>query len=117
MKEKAKKFLEALSKNLEMAKEIRDSKDKETVMKVAKAHGFELTEADFIETEEGMLSEDEMKSVAGGLSRSLRFGKPAIYSRASVSCSCTSHGQGVDEEGNPDGSAEYAYDNIPKLVL
>jgi predicted ribosomally synthesized peptide with nif11-like leader len=111
MKENVKKFLEALSKNPEMAREIRDSEDKETVIKVAKAHGFELTEADFIDTEDGRLSEDEMKAVAGG-----RHPRPWTRVAVDVSCLCIAQGSGVDAEGNPmDESVVKAADQIRKF--
>lgn len=81
MKENVKKFLEEVSKNAELREKLQGSNDKEAMIKAAKAHGFELSEADFETSGMTELSEDEMKAVAGG-----------------AVCSCTATGQGTEED-------------------
>ncbi len=66
MTDNAKKFLAAVSQDEALKKEFEGVKGLEAMLKIAKAHGFELTAEDFTPSDMEKLSEDEMKAVAGG---------------------------------------------------
>lgn len=65
MTETMKAFLEALSKDEERGKKVRETADNAEILAIAKEMGFSLTEADF-EVAEGELSEKELAGVSGG---------------------------------------------------
>ena len=98
MKENVKKFLEELSKSAELRNKLRGSNDKEKMMKVAKAHGFELSEADFHTSGMNELSEDEMQAVAGGAVCSCS--KQGHGTEEDLSCSCNGAGEGINVTNN-----------------
>ena len=98
MKENIKKFLEEVSKSAELRKELKGSNDKEAMIKAAKEHGFELTEADFNSSAMTELSEDEMKAVAGGAVCSCS--KKGHGTEEDLSCSCNGAGEGINVTNN-----------------
>ena len=98
MKENVKKFLEEVSKSAELRKELKGSNDKEAMIKAAKAHGFELTDADFNSSSMTELSEDEMRAVAGGAVCSCS--KKGHGTEEDLSCSCNGAGEGINVTNN-----------------
>ena len=66
MTDNAKKFLEAVSKDEALKKELMTAKDTEEALTIAKAHGYELKAEDFEVAKMDEPSEDEMEAVAGG---------------------------------------------------
>lgn len=64
MTENMKKLLELASEDKEFGKEFQEA-DQETLIRLAKEHGIELTEADF-EKPENEMSDSELDAVAGG---------------------------------------------------
>ena len=66
MTDNAKKFLAFASKDEALKKELTSAKNADTVLELAKAHGFELKAEDFNSEAMEEISEDEMQAVAGG---------------------------------------------------
>ena len=76
--EKAKRFLMEISKNEQLARQLKEVKNKEEFLKVAEAHGYVLTEAEQNDLRDlllayaqqkvaGSLSEEELNQVSGGV--------------------------------------------------
>ena len=97
MKENAKKFLRAASSDAAMREELKEAKDIETMLKTAKAHGYDLTAEDFKNTDMEEVSEDEMRAVAGG--SFCGCGDGGTGSAHNLNCNCSSAGGGSDPEG------------------
>ena len=97
IKEKAKNFLRAASSDVAMREELKEAKDIETMLKTAKAHGFDLTAEDFKNTDMEEISEDEMKAVAGG--SVCGCGEGGSGSAHNLNCKCSAMGDGNDPEG------------------
>ena len=93
MTENMKKFLEAVSKNEELAKKI-NTMTKEDLLALAKELGVELTETDF-EKPADELNDDELDVVAGGSVCACPFvGGGVGNTNAEKSCFCTAGGGG-----------------------
>ena len=87
MTDNAKKFLAAVSQDEALKKEFEGVKGLEAMLKIAKAHGFELTAEDFTPSDMEKLSEDEMKAVAGGAF----LDETIVYTE----CKCSKGGEGL----------------------
>ena len=66
MTDNARKFLVFVSKSYTLRHAMKDAKDPEAMLKLAKDNGFDLTAEDFESSEMEEMSEDEMRAVAGG---------------------------------------------------
>ncbi|MBQ7560468.1 MAG: hypothetical protein IJS99_01360 [Synergistaceae bacterium] len=122
MNEKARKFLEEVSQNPELKAELTKSLSgdgvvfvlkneaqakiaAEALAKVAQSQGYELTIDDFAITKLSSLSEDELKSVAGGIALDgakngcscPQMGFGSNFNDVSKSCGCPSLGFGYDD--------------------
>ena len=101
MTENMKNFLEAVSKNEELAKKI-NTMTKEELLALAKELGIELTEADF-EKPEGMLDENELEAVAGGWTECFcAFGGGGKKDENGKACGCVTVGYGRTKDGEDD---------------
>ncbi len=94
------KFLEAVSKDEALKKELMAVKNLEEALKLAKANGFELKAEDFEPAKLDELSEDEMKAVAGGatneitsLCRCQGYGSGLTWE---LKCECNNEGSGIN---------------------
>ena len=98
MKENAKKFLRAASTDVAIRQELKEAKDIETILKTAKAHGFDLTAEDFTNAGMEEISEDEMKAVAGGYSCACEFSN-GLGNQNGMDCACPFDGYGFGRSG------------------
>ncbi|MBR1437657.1 MAG: Nif11-like leader peptide family natural product precursor [Synergistaceae bacterium] len=101
MKEKAKKFLRAVSADEALKEELNEAKDIESMLKIAKVHGYDLTAEDFKNADMEEISEDEMKAVAGG--SFCGCGSTGGGSAHNLDCYCPAGGSGKDPEGGSGG--------------
>lgn len=92
-------FLEALSRDEEQGKKVREMTDKAEILAIANKMGFALTEADF-EAPEGELSEKELAGVAGGGSCYCFAGGGGTRGDNDDVCACVLYGTG---SGNSSG--------------
>lgn len=97
MTENLKKFLEAVSKNEELATKVNDM-TKEDLLALSKELGIELTEDDFVQKIE--LDDDELDAVAGGWKKCVCIaaggGKADEDGKA---CACVAGGGGDARDG------------------
>ncbi len=99
MTENTKKFLEAVSKNDELAAKI-GTMTKEELLALAKELGIELTDADF-EKPAGELSDDELDTVAGGNACCCVIGGTGYKTLINEkTCVCVAGGGGEYEDGD-----------------
>ena len=98
MTENMKKLLELASEDKEFAKEIQAA-NKETLSRLAKAHGIELTEEDF-ETSQNEISDDELDAVAGGCKCTCVVGGGGKGDLDSKTCACIAGGGGQWQDGS-----------------
>ncbi len=94
MSENMKKFLEMASKDENLKNKLMELEKMEpaeairTGIALAKEHGIELSETDFVKDEIGSrLSDDELKAVAGGFN-------PVVVIRPEPTYPCTTYGIG-----------------------
>ena len=92
MTENMKKFLELVSRNVELAKKL-SGMDKEGIIATAKELGVELAEADFAQVNE--LDDDELAVVAGG-----EYCGGVGEINGTVSCACSVGGGGTKKDAN-----------------
>lgn len=94
-----KKFLEAVSKNGELAKKI-SSMSKEELLALAKELGVELSEADF-EKHDGELDDNELDDVVGGaeICACVLGGGGTKKAMGGNVCACVAYGQGGEYMG------------------
>ena len=97
MSENLKKFLELASQNADLAAKI-DVADKDTLIALAKQHGFTLTAADFAQpvTE---LSDDDLDTVAGGDKCYCAVGGGGTGNDDNKTCACVVAGFGFSNSG------------------
>ena len=98
MKENVKKFLQAVSKDEALKKDLEGAGSFEAMQKIAAAKGFTFTEDDFKNSCMEEISEDEMKAVAGG-GLGMICGCPGpqgIGDGWQLDCFCCNEGDGVD---------------------
>ena len=96
MTKNMKKFLEAVSKNEELAKKL-SAMTMEDLLALAKELGVELTEADF-EKPDGMLDENELDAVAGGKVCVCVVGGGGEGDGNDRVCACPAYGVGADKD-------------------
>ena len=94
MSESLKKFLEAVSGNVELAGKI-GTLGIDDVLALAKELGFALTEADFGKA--GEFADDELDAVAGGGACACVFGGGGKADSNDGKCVCAAYGYGIDK--------------------
>lgn len=97
MTENIKKYLEAVSKNTELAQKL-NTMTKEDIIASAKELGIALTEADFERNTE--LSDDELDAVAGGGKCVCVIGGGGESGGVSQTCYCVGSGGGYMSSGD-----------------
>lgn len=118
MNDKAKKFLEEVSANPELKAELTkvwesaagktEKEAAEVSAKFAKSHGYDLSAEDFKPTQMYLLSEDELKAVAGGRNVNASrvtsvcscAGGNGIGNTWELDCFCPSSGEGYNTTNN-----------------
>jgi len=65
-KESAKKFLEKLGSDAAFAAKIKQTKNLEESRKIISGAGFDFTEKELAEAQQGELKDEELDAVAGG---------------------------------------------------
>ena len=101
MTDNAKKFLAAVSQDEALKKEFEGAKGLEAMLKIAKAHGYELKSEDFEAPKIDELSEDEMQAVAGGAMQAITSmckctGGYGFGLTNELNCECQQKGGGVN---------------------
>ena len=100
MTSNAKKFLEFVSKDEALKKELMAAKSPEDMLKFAEAHGYELRAEDFESSKMDELSEDEMMAVAGGAVKAITStcgcGQNGDGFTPELDCSCNGRGSGYN---------------------
>ena len=98
MTDNAKKFLEFISKDETLKKELMSAKGIDEALNFAKAHGYKLTAEDFESAKMDELSEDEMEAVAGGamnkITSTCSCGQTGNGFTWELNCSCNNGGEG-----------------------
>lgn len=97
MKEKVKNFLELASEDHQLAKDLQNA-DKETVLRLAREHGINLTEEDFDEAD-AEISDEELDAVSGGDYCHCMLGGGGKGGYNQKTCACVGGGGGEYEDG------------------
>ena len=114
MTENLQKFLELVSKNEELSKNV-GKMGKEELLALAKELGVTLTEADLAKPAVQELDDDELDAVAGGsdVSCACAMGGGGTKDSNDKTCACVLAGVGYDDGGGERclcGFAGYGYD-------
>ena len=109
MTDNARKFLVFVSKSYTLRHAMKDAKDTEAMLKLAKDNGFDLTAEDFESSEMEEMSEDEMRAVAGG--KFMWCQGIGIANHNNLVCYC-SEGAGNGADPDPTGSGSCSCKSI-----